>query len=83
MVIAGRQSQPESAADWNSSKLSVHSFENGSLVDKTAQWFTGTDNVIIGTEPDVKFADFFNTGRTRYDCYTLARYVIIWSCRFI
>ena len=63
MVIAGRQSQPESAADWNSSKLSVHSFENGSLVDKTAQWFSGTDNVIIGTEPDVKFADFFNTGK--------------------
>ena len=63
IIIAGRESQPTSAADWNSSRLSVHSFENGSLVDKTAQWFTGTDNVIIGTEPDVKFADFFNTGR--------------------
>ena len=63
IVIAGRQAQPESAADWNSSRLSVHSFENGSLVDKTAQWFSGTDNVIIGTEPDVKFADFFNTGK--------------------
>jgi hypothetical protein len=63
IIIAGRESQPTSAADWNSSRLSVHSFQNGSLVDKTAQWFTGTDNVIIGTEPDVKFADFFNTGR--------------------
>ena len=63
IIIAGRESQPTSAADWNSSRLSVHSFENGSLVDKTAQWFSGTDNVIIGTEPDVKFADFFNTGR--------------------
>ena len=63
IVIAGRQSQPESAADWNNNKLSVHSFENGALVDKTSQWFSGSDNIIIGTEPDVKFADFFNTGR--------------------
>lgn len=63
IVIAGRETQPESAADWNKHKLSVHSFENGQLVDKTSQWFTGNDNEIIGTEPDVKFADFFNTGR--------------------
>ena len=61
IVIAGRQSQPE--GDWNNNNLSVHSFENGQLVDKTSQWFSGNDNVIIGTEPDVKFADFFNTGR--------------------
>ena len=63
IVVAGRESSPESAADWNSSRLSVHSFENGALVDKTAQWFSGTDNVIIGTEPDVQFYDFFNTGK--------------------
>ena len=63
IIIAGRETQPETAGNWNNSRLSVHSFENGSLVDKTSQWFSGTDNVIIGTEPDVKFADFFNTGR--------------------
>jgi len=63
IVVAGRESSPESAADWNSSRLSIHSFENGALVDKTAQWFSGTDNVIIGTEPDVQFYDFFNTGK--------------------
>ena len=63
IVIAGRETQPETAGNWNNSRLSVHSFENGSLVDKTSQWFSDTDNVIIGTEPDVKFADFFNTGR--------------------
>ena len=63
IVMAGRQSQPVSAADIHDSRLSVHSFENGQLVDKTAQWFSGTDNVIAGTEPDVKFADFFKTGK--------------------
>ena len=63
IVIAGRETQPENAANWNKHKLSVHSFENGQLVNKTSQWFSGTDNEIIGTEPDVKFADFFNTGK--------------------
>ena len=63
IVIAGRETQPEDSANWNNHKLSVHSFENGQLVNKTSQWFTGNDNEIIGTEPDVKFADFFNTGK--------------------
>jgi len=63
IVMAGRQTQPVSAANIRDSRLSVHSFENGQLVDKTAQWFSGTDNVIMGTEPDVQFADFFKTGK--------------------
>ena len=62
IVIAGRETMPFDGVV-NKNKLSVHSFENGQLVDKTAQWFTGTDNEILGTEPDVKFADFFNTGK--------------------
>lgn len=62
MVIAGRETMPFDGSV-NKNKLSVHSFENGQLVDKTAQWFSGTDNEILGTEPDVKFADFFNTGK--------------------
>ena len=63
IVVAGRETQPENAANWNNHKLSVHSFENGQLVNKTSQWFSGNDNEIIGTEPDIKFADFFNTGK--------------------
>lgn len=63
IVMAGRHTQPVSAANIRDSRLSVHSFENGQLVDKTAQWFSGTDNVIMGTEPDVQFADFFKTGK--------------------
>ena len=62
MVIAGRETMPFDGSV-NKNKLSVHSFENGQLVDKTSQWFSGTDNEILGTEPDVKFADFFNTGK--------------------
>jgi hypothetical protein len=62
MVIAGRETMPFDGTV-NKNKLSVHSFENGQLVDKTSQWFSGTDNEILGTEPNVKFADFFNTGK--------------------
>ena len=62
VVIAGRETMPFDGTV-NKNKLSVHSFENGQLVDKTTQWFSGTDNEILGTEPDVKFADFFNTGK--------------------
>ena len=62
IVIAGRETMPFDGTV-NKNKLSVHSFENGQLVDKTSQWFSGTDNEILGTEPDVKFADFFNTGK--------------------
>ena len=62
-IVAGRKTQPTTADAWNNTKLSMMSFENGQLVDKTAQWFSGTDNEIIGTEPNVHFADFFKTGR--------------------
>ena len=43
----------------------IHAFgwSNGTLVNQTSQWFSGTDNVILGTEPSVKFADFDGDGR--------------------
>ena len=62
-IVAGRKTQPATAGTWSNTKLSMLSFENGALVDKTSQWFSGTDNEIIGTEPNVHFADFFKTGR--------------------
>ncbi|MDC0093717.1 VCBS repeat-containing protein [Alphaproteobacteria bacterium] len=62
-IVAGRKTQPATAGTWSNTKLSMLSFENGTLVDKTSQWFSGTDNEIIGTEPNVHFADFFKTGR--------------------
>ena len=37
IVIAGRETMPFDGVV-NKNKLSVHSFENGKLVDKTSQW---------------------------------------------
>lgn len=63
IVIAGRMTQPTVAADWGDSRISVFGFENGTLVNRTSQWFPNDTNIILGTEPSVKFADFFKTGR--------------------
>jgi hypothetical protein len=42
----------------------VYGWSNGSLVNRTSQWFAGTDYRIRGTEPSVKFADFDGDGKT-------------------
>jgi hypothetical protein len=62
VIVAGASTQ-SSASDWASTRLSMFSWQNGTLVDKTSQWFVGDSNIILGTNA-VKFADFFNTGRT-------------------
>jgi hypothetical protein len=64
LIIAGRMTQPTTKADWGNYRMSMMGWENGILVDKTAQWFPNGINEILGTEPSVKFADFFKTGRT-------------------
>jgi len=64
VILAGRMTQPTVEADWGNNRLHMFSWQNGTLVDKTAQWFPGDSNQIIGTEQQVKFADFFKTGRT-------------------
>jgi hypothetical protein len=64
IIAAGRMTQYATVESWSNSKISLLSWSNGSLVDRTAQWFPGGINEILGTEPSVKFADFFNTGRT-------------------
>lgn len=63
VVFAGRQTATNDYNNWVSSRINIMSFENGSLVDKTSQWFSGDDNIILGTEPDIEFTDFFKTGR--------------------
>ena len=63
VIIAGHMTQQSSSSDWASTRLSILSWSNGTLVDKTAQWFTGDSNIILGTNA-VKFADFFKSGRT-------------------
>lgn len=64
VVVAGRMSAGGvTAAEWKSSRISVLGWTNGQLVDQTSQWFTAGDNIILGTEPSVKFASFNNNGR--------------------
>ena len=62
VIIAGASTAQSSASDWASTRISMFSWQNGTLVDKTAQWFTGDSNIILGTNA-VKFADFFKSGR--------------------
>jgi hypothetical protein len=63
IILAGRQTQYATPETWSNSKLTLLAWENGTLIDRTAQWFPGGINEILGTEPSVKFADMFNTGR--------------------
>ena len=63
LIIAGRMTQPATVPDWGNFRLSMLTWQNNRLVDKTAQWFPNDTNIILGSEPSVKFADFFKTGR--------------------
>ena len=63
LIIAGRMTQPTPVSDWGNFSLSMLGWQDGKLVDKTAQWFPDNTNIILGSEPSVKFADFFKTGR--------------------
>jgi hypothetical protein len=62
LILAGRMAPSNNPyADYN---MQIWDWQNGSLVNRTADWFQGTDNRITGTEPSVKFADFDGDGRT-------------------
>jgi hypothetical protein len=63
VIMAGRMTQPTTQSDWGDNRIHMFSWNNGTLIDQTAQWFPGGINQIIGTEGPVKFADFFKTGR--------------------
>lgn len=61
LLIAGRMA-PDSGT-YYTYNLNIFGWSNGTLVNQTTQWFSGNDNVIIGTEPSVQFADFDNDGK--------------------
>ena len=63
LIIAGRMTQPTPVSDWGNFRLSMLTWQNNKLVDRTSQWFPNDTNIILGSEPSVKFADFFKTGR--------------------
>jgi hypothetical protein len=62
MVVAGRMTP--NGGTYHTYNLSVFGWSNGQLVNQTSQWFSGSDNVIAGTEPSVKFGDINGDGRT-------------------
>jgi hypothetical protein len=61
LITVGRSSSANQGS-YPTYNLNVFSWNNGSLVNKTSQWFSGTDNVIQGTDR-VKFADFDGDGK--------------------
>ena len=63
VIIAGGSTAQSSSSDWVNTRISMFSWSNGTLVDRTAQWFPDSSNIILGTN-SVKFADFFKSGRT-------------------
>lgn len=63
IVVAGR-SGTANQGTYPTYNLNVYGWSNGQIVNKTSQWFSGTDNQITGTEPSVKFADFDGDGKT-------------------
>jgi hypothetical protein len=61
IIVTGRMA-PDSGT-YSTYNLSIFGWANGTLVNQTSQWFSGTDNQIIGTEAQVKFGDFDGDGR--------------------
>lgn len=64
VVFAGRMTAQSDMSNWQNTKLSIFGWNYSStLANETSRWFSGTDNVILGTEPSVKFGDFDGDGR--------------------
>lgn len=62
VVIAGRKSQPSSIAEWQDFNMQIYGWNTGSFTSETDIWFDHSDNVILGTEPSVQFADVNSSG---------------------
>ena len=62
LITAGR-SGSSNQGSYPTYNLNIFGWSNGSLVNQTSKWFSGTDNVILGTEPSVKFGDFNGDGK--------------------
>lgn len=61
VIIAGAKSQPTTLANWQNFNMQVFGWNTGTFSNETATWFSGTDNIIIGTG-DVSFGDFDQDG---------------------
>ena len=63
VIVAGRESTTsQTATDWKSSAISLFGWNNGTFQNLTSQWFSGTDNIVLGTEPSIRFGNFTGNG---------------------
>lgn len=59
VIIAGRSVDPTRI----DSQINIFGWQSGRLVNQTSSWFSGNDNIISGTEPDIEFGDFLGNGK--------------------
>jgi hypothetical protein len=60
VIVASTMANP--TGPWSDSNLAIMTWQNGTLVDRTSQWFVNDTNRVIGTL-DLKLADFSNSGK--------------------
>lgn len=61
LVMVGRTGT-QNQGSYPTYNLNIFSWSNGTLVNRTSQWFSGNDNVILGSDR-AKFADFDGDGK--------------------
>ena len=71
VVIGGRESQQFVDANHQKNQMAIFGWNNNStkLTDETTTWFSGSDNVIIGTEPSIKFGNFTGQAGNQLDMF--------------
>lgn len=64
VVVAGAESSGAAvnSANWKNNAIQVYGWSGGQLVNQTSQWFSGTDNVVSGTN-NIQFGNFNGSGR--------------------
>ena len=62
VVVGGRLTQPATAVTWRNTNMQLYGWNTGSFSNETSTWFSGSDNVIVGSEPSIKFGDFDGDG---------------------
>jgi len=62
VVIGGRKTQPSTAANWRNFNMQLYGWNTGEFSNETSTWFSGSDNIIVGTEPSIRFGDFNGDG---------------------
>lgn len=66
VLVVGRQTDPQGGAH-RSFNIQIFSWKNSStLQNVTSDWFSGSDNVIIGSDQAVGFGDFDDDNRTDF-----------------